>query len=80
MCIRDRSLTSQFIFLFLTTGVISEIGVVDLTQAGKFIDSRTFRSFEVFFTLTLLYIALSLSFKFVLSMVQRRMFRWQVVR
>lgn len=74
------SLTSQFIFLFLTTGVISEIGVVDLTQAGKFIDSRTFRSFEVFFTLTLLYILLSLGFKSLLALLQKRMFRWQVAR
>ena len=39
------SLSSQFIFLFLTTGVISEIGVTDLTHAGLFIDSRTFRLF-----------------------------------
>ena len=56
------SLSSQFIFLFLTTGVISEIGVVDLTHAGLFIDSRTFRSFEVFITLTVMYglIALTL--------------------
>ncbi|MEM9575151.1 MAG: amino acid ABC transporter permease, partial [Pseudomonadota bacterium] len=49
------SLNSQFIFLFLTTGVISEIGVTDLTNAGLFIDSRTFRSFEVFITLTVIY-------------------------
>ncbi|SMX25835.1 amino acid ABC transporter permease [Boseongicola aestuarii] len=74
------SLASQFIFLFLTTGVISEIGVNDLTQAGKFIDSRTFRTFEVFFTLTVLYIAISLSFKVILAGLQRRLFAWQVVR
>lgn len=57
------SLSSQFIFLFLTTGLISEIGVADLTHAGVFIDSRTFRSFEVFITLTGLYIAISLILK-----------------
>ena len=34
------SLSSQIIFLFLTTGIILEIGVVDLTHAGLFIDSR----------------------------------------
>ncbi|WP_424971273.1 amino acid ABC transporter permease [Dinoroseobacter sp. S76] len=74
------SLTSQFIFLFLTTGVISEIGVNDLTQAGKFIDSRTFRTFEVYFTLTLIYIAISLGFKAVLALLQKRLFAWQVAR
>ncbi|MEM9342668.1 MAG: amino acid ABC transporter permease [Pseudomonadota bacterium] len=71
------SLSSQFIFLFLTTGVISEIGVTDLTQAGKFIDSRTFRSFEVFLTLTAIYILMSLGFKSALALLQRRLFRWQ---
>jgi polar amino acid transport system permease protein len=74
------SLASQFIFLFLTTGVISEIGVNDLTQAGKFIDSRTFRTFEVFFTLTVIYIAISLCFKVILALLQRRFFAWQVAR
>ena len=74
------SLASQFIFLFLTTGVISEIGVTDLTQAGKFIDTRTFRSFEVFITLTAIYILMSLSFKTMLALLQRRLFAWQVAR
>lgn len=74
------SLTSQFIFLFLTTGVISEIGVNDLTQAGKFIDSRTFRTFEVYFTLTVIYILISLSFKALLATIQARAFKWQTAR
>ena len=74
------SLASQFIFLFLTTGVISEIGVNDLTQAGKFIDSRTFRTFEVFFTLTVLYIGISLTFKIILAGLQRHLFAWQLAR
>ena len=63
------SLVGQFIFLFLTTGVISEIGVEDLTHAGIFIDSRTFRSFEVFITLTVFYILLSLLFKLFLAKI-----------
>lgn len=74
------SLSSQFIFLFLTTGVISEIGVTDLTQAGLFIDSRTFRSFEVFITLTVIYILLSLGFKLGMAFLQKRLFAWQVAR
>ena len=74
------SLTSQFIFLFLTTGVISEIGVEDLTHAGVFIDSRTFRSFEIFITLTLLYVAIALTFKGCLAFVDRHFFSWKVRR
>ena len=74
------SLNAQFVFLFLTTGVISEIGVEDLTHAGVFIDSRSFRSFEVFITLTAIYMLMSLAFKTALTLAQRRFFRWQVVR
>lgn len=71
------SLNSQFIFLFLTTGIVSEIGVRDLTYAGLFIDSRTFRSFEVFITLTILYILLALMFKWLLTRLQARAYPWK---
>lgn len=74
------SLTSQFVFLFLTTGVISEIGVEDLTHAGVFIDSRTFRSFEIFITLTVLYVGLALTFKACLHGIERRFFGWKGAR
>lgn len=63
------SLSSQFIFLFLTTGVISEIGVEDLTHAGLYIDSRTFRSFEVFITLTAIYVAIALFLRASLKLI-----------
>ena len=66
------SLSSQFIFLFLTTGVISEIGVEDLTHAGLYIDSRTFRSFEVFIILTALYVAIAIFLKASLHFVFSR--------
>ena len=66
------SLSSQFIFIFLTTGVISEIGVTDLTHAGIFIDSRTFRSFEVFITLSIIYIVLALILKAVVEIIFRK--------
>lgn len=74
------SLQSQFIFLFLTTGIISEIGVRDLTYAGLFIDSRTFRSFEVFLTLTLLYILMALLFKGVLITFEKYAYPWKKAR
>jgi polar amino acid transport system permease protein len=73
------SLSSQFIFLFLTTGIISEIGVVDLTHAGLFIDSRTFRSFEVFITLTVMYGLIALTFKTILQVIFQRTLGKRVV-
>lgn len=71
------SLNSQFIFLFLTTGILSEIGVEDLTHAGLFIDGRTFRSFEVFLTLTAMYILIALGFKAVMRLIEARAFAWK---
>ena len=47
-----------YIFI-LTTGIISEIGVKRVTQAGVYIDSRTFRSFEVFFFNNFIYFSVS---------------------
>lgn len=70
------SLNSQFIFLFLTTGIIAQIGVTDLTYAGLFIDSRTFRSFEVFITLTVMYVLIALAFKATLAQLHRYAFAW----
>ena len=80
LCMVYPALNSQFIFLFLTTGIISEIGVKELTQAGVYIDSRTFRSFEVFFTLTILYIFLSLMLKTALKFIYSRIFFWAEFR
>lgn len=74
------SLNAQFIFLFLTTGIIAEIGVKDLTYAGLFIDSRTFRSFEVFLTLTAIYVVMALGFKWLLQALHARLFKWKVAR
>lgn len=70
------SLTSQFVFLFLTTGLISEIGVEDLTWAGRFIAGRTFRDFEVFITLTILYVLIVFGYKALFSFFRKIVFPW----
>ncbi len=70
------SLTSQFVFLFLTTGLISEIGVQELTWAGRFVADRTFRDFEVFITLTILYMLMVYVFLGTLTLLKRVAFPW----
>ena len=72
------SLTSQFVFLFLTTGLVSEISVEDLTWAGRFISDRNFRDFEVFIVLTVIYILLAWLFKLILQGIKRLAFPWAV--
>lgn len=74
------SLSSQFIFLFLTTGLISEIGIQDLTWAGRFVSDRTFRDFEVFIVLTILYMLMVYFFMAVLSMIKKKTFPWWGLR
>ncbi len=70
------SLVSQFIFLFLTTGLVSEISIEDLTWAGRFISDRNFRDFEVFIVLTVMYMALAWLFKLLLQLLKRYAFPW----
>jgi len=70
------SISSQFIFLFLTTGLISEIGVEELTWAGRFVADRTFRDFEVFIVLTVLYMLMVYIFLGGFQLIRRFAFPW----
>lgn len=73
------SLVSQFIFLFLTTGIISEVGIEELTWSGRFIADRTFRDFEVYLLLTVIYVILAMGFRLTLHLLGRWFFPWQRV-
>ena len=70
------SLVSQFVFLFLTTGLISEIGVEDVTWAGRFISDRNFRDFEVYLVLSAIYMCMSWMFILILNGCRRKFFPW----
>jgi len=52
------SLTSQFILLMLSSSVCSAIAASELTAVAGDIQSRTFRSFEVYFVVTCIYFGL----------------------
>jgi len=71
------SLVSQFVFLFLTTGIISEIGIEELTWSGRFIADRTFRDFEVYLILTCCYVGMALLFRAFFALLAARLFPWQ---
>jgi polar amino acid transport system permease protein len=53
------SLTSQFILLTLTTSIASAISAYELTSVAGIIESNSFRSFEVYGTVTILYLVMS---------------------
>jgi polar amino acid transport system permease protein len=53
------SLTSQFVLLTLTTSVAAAISAYELTSVAQRIESDSFRSFEVYGTVTLFYFVMS---------------------
>ncbi|OQM76940.1 amino acid ABC transporter permease [Manganibacter manganicus] len=74
------SLTSQFILLMLNSSVCSVIAATELTAAAGDIQSRTFRSFEVYFTITCMYFILSLIFWQAFGAIDRKFLRTPVKR
>ncbi len=69
------ALTSQFILLMLYSSVCSTIAASELTGAAGDIQSRTFRSFEVYFLVTLIYLILSAILWGVFGIIGRRYLR-----
>jgi polar amino acid transport system permease protein len=57
------ALASQFVLLMLATSVVSQIAAHELLYAAGFLESRTFRSFEIYLAATLIYLAMSLLFR-----------------
>ncbi|MCO4052699.1 MAG: amino acid ABC transporter permease [Bosea sp.] len=57
------ALASQFVLLMLATSVVSQISVEDLFHAASIIQSRTFRDFEVYTVIGVLYLGLAFAFR-----------------
>jgi polar amino acid transport system permease protein len=70
------ALSSQFILLVLTSSVVSVISAEELTAVADRIASRSFRTFEVYFVVTLMYLAFSLLFELASGALQKVLFRW----
>ncbi len=74
------ALTSQFIYLMLTSSVVSVISATDLAAAGNDIQSQTFAAFEVYLVITAIYFALSIALTGAFSLVQRLAFHYPLSR
>ena len=70
------SLTSQFVLLTLTTSIASAVSAYELTYVAKRIESDSFRSFEVYGTVTLLYLAMSWLVMLILNSLGSRYFNY----
>ncbi|MCO4318589.1 amino acid ABC transporter permease [Phyllobacterium sp. 21LDTY02-6] len=74
------SITSQFVLLLLGTSIASQVSADELFHAAGFIDSRTYRSFEVYALTCGIYFTLVVLFKIAFALVGRAAFRWPTRR
>lgn len=68
------ALVSQIVIALLFTSVVSQISAEELTFVGSYLQSRTFRSFEIYFFISLLYLLMVWVVKIIAYLIQRRFF------
>lgn len=74
------SLTSQFIYLLLTSSVVSAISANDLASMGADLNAKTFASFEIYLVLSIMYFVLSLGFTSLFAVIRRLLFTYPLGR
>jgi polar amino acid transport system permease protein len=74
------ALTSQFIYLMLTSSVVSVISATDLAAAGNDLQSQTFASFEVYLLVTAIYLGLAVGFSAIFAAIERATFTYPMSR
>ncbi|GAB4235532.1 MAG: amino acid ABC transporter permease [Elainellaceae cyanobacterium] len=70
------ALISQIVIAILFTSVVSQISAEELTFVGTYLESRTFRSFEIYLTISLLYLVIVWLVKAIAFIIQRKYFRF----
>ncbi len=66
------ALTSQVVIMMLESAVVSQIAVRELTYEADMLQARTFRAFETYFVVTMVYLALSMGLRRLLVSGGRR--------
>lgn len=69
------AITGQLTLTLLGTSMASAISARELTMAGRVIESFTFRSFEAFIIIGIVYIGLTFAFRFVYYLIGLWLFR-----
>ena len=67
------ALGNQFIISLKDTSLLVVIGVGELTRQGQEIIAVNFRAFEVWLTVALVYLAMTLSLSKALSIMEKRL-------
>lgn len=68
------ALISQFVLMMLATSIMSQISVEELTGVGYQLQSITFRGFEVYLVIAVIYLALASGLRFLMFGVARLAF------
>ena len=68
------ALVSQIVITMLESAVVSQIAVTHLTHVADFIQSRTYRAFETYFAIALVYLAMSICLRWLFARGGRRLF------
>jgi polar amino acid transport system permease protein len=66
------ALTSQIVITMLESAVVSQVAVRELTYEADLLQARTFRAFETYFIVTLVYLALSVGLRRLMMSGERR--------
>jgi polar amino acid transport system permease protein len=68
------ALCSQFILVLLGSSIVSAIAAEELTAFANTLNSRTFRSFEIYTIVTVLYIAMAFGFRAIFAGIHSYVF------
>lgn len=74
------ALIGQVILAVLFTSVVSQIAAEDLTFAGDYLNSRTFRSFEIYFAIAIIYLCIVWLIKILSFAIERQFFAFAKYR
>jgi len=72
------ALVSQIVITMLESAVVSQIAVTDLTHAADLIQSRTYRAFETYFVVAVMYLAMAVVLRWAMNRAGRRLFAGKV--
>jgi polar amino acid transport system permease protein len=68
------ALVSQIVITMLESAVVSAIAVMDLAHVADLVQSRTYRAFETYFVIIVVYLVLAASLRRLFALAGRRLF------
>ncbi|AWI59951.1 hypothetical protein AB395_00004774 (plasmid) [Sinorhizobium fredii CCBAU 45436] len=74
------ALCSQFVLMMLASSICSAISTQELAASAAFVESQTYRSFEIYIAVTLIYLALALALRAALALIGMWLFGRRVAR